>query len=245
MAKDKFKKEQEKSSKPTTNLASASSFIDDDEMTDLDFSTPDFAVPTISPRGEKIHISPTGLTFEDDISVGEIKEFAKKLDAIETSLQWMWGDLANQCQVMKLTETDLVDIAEMSKYTVETLYNFAGIARMFKPELRDVLPSFTHYKRLYESEIDGRSLRPTMKLITDGNWSTRDLEYYLATGQHPKEDKGESTLSVKMIQKTDREIFKLKKQFVKADDSAKSEYAEIARLQMERWAEVYSEFKDA
>lgn len=242
MAIKRFKDQQAKSSMVNVkDLGSAKILYEGDDIEDSALiQNGNFITPEISPRGEKIRILNTGLEFDDDVTLDDIKAFAEKLKAVDTMIQFMWGDLANQCQIMKMTETEMSDVATLSGYTIGSLYNFAGIARLFSPDMRGKLPSFTHYKYFYEYGVtDKRSLRAQVELCIRENWSSRDLEYYLNTGKHPTN--GKPTLSAQMTKKTDRQIVSLKKKFSKADEDKKRLYAEIAQHQMQRWAEVYAE----
>ena len=233
MATDKFKKKK-------VDLASVESFIgSSDDPTELVDISQNGVLFKSSPRGEKIHIGDRGLEFDDDVTLADIKEFAEKLKTVESAIQWMWGDLVIQCGVMAIEDADLKDIAILSGYTVETLYNFAGIARLFPPSDRGILPSFTHYKRFYEHDVDKRRLSSHMEMCAREGWSSRDLEYFLTTGKRPQK-KVKPTLADRFSLKTEKQIATIERNFEKSDEQQKEVYAKIALSQMQRWAEAYT-----
>ncbi|MGJ3241249.1 MAG: hypothetical protein ACFE0Q_21255 [Anaerolineae bacterium] len=159
----------------------------DDSLPELNIKEVDevgfggLALPNVRQDGDVVklgafHISMKGLQIQGRITQDEWWAFFDGVQKIENAIQFIIGDLANYGE--EAFQISYETIAEHTGYKVETVENYAYVARNVSRELRNEALSFNHHYLVASLENDDEKARWLGKAETH-ELSVRNLELAL------------------------------------------------------------------
>ncbi|MEM9954876.1 MAG: hypothetical protein AAF846_24935 [Chloroflexota bacterium] len=118
------------------------------------------------------HISMKGLQIQGDITQEEWWAFFEGVQKIESAIQFIIGDLA--AYGAGEFEISYQEIAEKTGYKVETVENYASIARNVPQEVRNAKLSFNHHQNVAKLESNEQK-EYWLRMAEDHELSVRNL----------------------------------------------------------------------
>jgi hypothetical protein len=117
---------------------------------------------------DKVSLKPNGIIIERDLTFNEYQDMAQKLEWMESGVQWWLGDCANYGE--DHYHEDYVQAFQETR-AIQTVYNYAYVARKFDISRRREALTFSHHAEcaglepeiadefLYQAEFHGWSIR--------------------------------------------------------------------------------------
>ncbi|MFP3975668.1 MAG: MT-A70 family methyltransferase, partial [Dehalococcoidia bacterium] len=126
--------------------------------------------PTI--LGDKFRLYPSCLVVDGEPSKEEYAVAFGRLQFIEGSIHWWYGDL---CLAYEGQYGAISQIADRSAFDVQTIYDDKWVASRYELSSRDESLSFKHHRIAAPNE----DRLEWLNRAKDNNWSARDLELAL------------------------------------------------------------------
>jgi transposase len=183
------------------------SMIEDEEPSAIEIvSDPNALVPKAN--GEyaykRFTITPVGMIIPQDVTPDELLDVGSFVKGIESSIQWVVGDLINALE--KVWGDSYKQVAEQLGYERSTVYQWAYVCRKVSIRIEKPL-TFGHHQLV--AKMSPEEQETWLRRAYEGNWSISQMRIEMS--DHP-------TLSTDNVGRFQNKLTDLQKEYKKSSD---------------------------
>jgi len=133
---------------------------------------------------ESVHFSATGVEIDAALAIDSWSALISHLGTIEAGVPWWIGDalvFGDHAYGSKYA-----DAVESTGLRLQTLKNYAWVARSVPPKNRDAALPWRLHREI--ARLDPRQQRAWLKRAKAGGWATDDLRRELVAAKHREEE---------------------------------------------------------
>lgn len=173
----------------------------------------------------KFVVTPKGLKIAEDVSQEDWEIFGDVILRFNGTIQWLLGDWLAYGENHQYGKT-YEEVADLTGYKVETLYNFVWVAKRIDISSRNENLSFKHHF-LVASFEDKETQEAWLQTAAESNWSTRTLQTQIA-GKRPTPLRYHERVLYRLAQQN-QQLIDIRNEKRKIGQGAKSQISQALR----------------